>query len=158
MRKLLSCAALVFGVAAVGATLNAEDKKSDAKKGAKLEGGYTIVSGEEGGKPIPDERIKGATVRFTGDTITGTDKDRKEFFAAKYTIDTGKKPWVIKMTSTAPKEAEATGLVKKEGDTLTLIYALPGGEAPTDFKTKEKQQLFVLKSAGKTDKGNKDKE
>jgi hypothetical protein len=33
------------------------------------------------------------------------------------------------------------------------VYALPGGEAPKDFKTKEGQQLFVLKSLNKDDKG-----
>ena len=53
------------------------------------------------------------------------------------------------MTSKQPKEEKTTGLIKKEGDTVTIIYALPGGEAPKDFKTKEKQNLFVLKSAGK---------
>ena len=49
------------------------------------------------------------------------------------------------------------GLVKKEGDTVTLIYALPGGRPPTDFMTTEKQQMFVLKAMGKGDqkKGGK---
>ena len=59
------------------------------------------------------------------------------------------------MRSTAPKEAEAVGLVKREGDTVTLIYALPGGKPPTEFKTQERQNLFVLKRAiggGKSDK------
>ena len=129
-------------------------QKVDAKKAAaSLEGGYTIVSGEKAGKAIPEADIKGSIVRFTGDKILGTDKDKKEFFSATYTLDTSKAPWVINMTSKEPKEAKATGLVKKEGDTLTLIYALPGGEAPKEFKTKEGQQLFVLKSTSKGDKG-----
>jgi len=130
-------------------------QKVDAKKAAaSLEGGYTIVSGEKAGKAIPEGEIKGAVVRFTGDKILGTDKDKKEFFSATYTLDTSKTPWLIAMTSKTRdgKEATATGLIKKEGDTVTVVYALPGGEAPKDFKTREGQQLFVLKSQNKGDK------
>jgi uncharacterized protein (TIGR03067 family) len=123
-----------------------EDKKPAEKAvAAPLEGGYTIVSGEKDGKPIPEAELKGSVLRITADKIVGTDKDRKEFFAATYTLDTKKEPWVIRMKSTAPKEAEAVGLVKKDGDTVTLVYALPGAEAPKEFKTKDRQHLFVLK-------------
>jgi uncharacterized protein (TIGR03067 family) len=131
-------AALVFCAAP---RTGAEDKP------ASLEGTYTVVGGEENGKPTPPEKVKGSVVRFTKDTITGHDKDKKEFFAAKYTVDTSKKPWAIKMKSTAPKEAEAVGLVKRDGDTVTLIYALPGAPAPTEFKTGDRQNMFILKAA-----------
>jgi uncharacterized protein (TIGR03067 family) len=121
-------------------------KESVEKAAASpLEGRYTVVSGEKDGKAVPAEKLKGSVVVFTGDKIVGTDKDRKEFFAATFTLDTAKKPWPIKMKSTNPKEMDATGLVKKEGDTITIVYALPGGDAPAEFKTKDKQHLFVLK-------------
>ena len=142
MRTILATAAF-FGAAALS---TAEDKKF-AKP--KLDGGYTIVSGQKDGKEIPPERIKGAIVRFAGDKITGTDKDKKEFFGSTFTLDTQKTPWVIKMKTATPKEAEATGLVKQEGDTVTIVYALPGGAAPTEFKAGEKQHLFVLKNTNK---------
>jgi uncharacterized protein (TIGR03067 family) len=143
-RYILPVAFLVGGtLALVAATARAEDKR-----GAKsLEGTYTLVSGEEDGKAIPEERIKGGIVRFTADKITGTDKDKKEFFAATYTLDTTKTPWAIMMKSTAPKAGDAPGLVKKDGDTLTIVYALPGGEAPKELKAGPKQHLFVLKAA-----------
>jgi len=131
-----------------------EDKKPPGERpvASPLEGGYTIVSGERDGKPIPEERIKGSIVRFVGDKILAHDKDKKEFFAATYTLVGEKSPWVIKMKSSSPKEAEAVGMIKKEGDTITIVYALPGGDAPTDFKTKDKQHLFVLKNLNKGDK------
>ncbi|MBA4067387.1 MAG: hypothetical protein C0501_27495 [Isosphaera sp.] len=134
-----------------------KDKGAGGKEGAApLEGGYTIVSGERDGKAIPEAEIKGSVVRFSGNKITGTDKDRKEFFAATYTVtgDKGgdKGPWTIKMKSTSPKDAEAVGMVKKDGDTVTIVYALPGGEAPKEFKTKEKQNLFVLKNMNRDGK------
>lgn len=140
---------LALCVGAGGLLLAAEEQP--AKKGEKaaatpLEGTYTIVSGAENGKAVPADRIKGSIVRFTGDTIVGTDKDKKEFFAAKFTLDTSKKPWVIQMKSTAPKEAEATGLIKKDGDTVTLVYALPGGDAPKEFTTKDRQLMFEMKA------------
>lgn len=122
-----------------------------------LEGAYTIVSGERDGKAIPEDEIKGSVVRFADGKVIGTDKNRKEFYAAAYTVDATKKPWKIDMksvppakpdaTGTTPRESvTATGLVKKEGETLTIVYALPGGDAPTEFKTKAKQQMFVMKS------------
>ena len=57
----------------------------------------------------------------------------------------------------ANPEADSRGLVKKEGDTLTLVYALPGGETPKEFKAGEKQHLFVmkmLKMETKSESGN----
>ena len=146
MRNLVAVAAIGLGVAGAGyfhQPAAADDKDM------KLDGGYTLVSGERDGKAIPEERIKGSIVKFAGDKIVGTDKDRKEFFASTFTLDTSKTPWVIKMKSSTPKDSEAVGLIKKDGDTITIVYALPGGAAPTEFKTKEKQHLFVLKNMNK---------
>lgn len=152
MNRLLGAAVATALMCAVSA---ADDK---AKADVKLSGTYTIVSGEEEGKAVPNDRLDGSVVVFTETTIMGTDKAKKEFFAATYTLDTGKTPWVINMTSTAPakdkkdtddkKAAEklsTTGLIKVDGDTVTIIYALPGGKSPTEFKTGDKQQLFVMK-------------
>lgn len=150
MRKLL-CFAALCGVVVLSDPVAGQGKKGK-KADAKLEGSYTVVSGEENGRAVPAEKVKGSIVRFTGDTIVGTDKDKKEFFAAKYTLDTAATPWKIRMTSTAPKEAAAVGLIKKEGDTVTLIYALPGAPAPTEFKTKDRQNMFVLKAMDATEK------
>lgn len=159
-------AVLVFGLAtALGVA--AEDERQ-----AKLElkGGYTIVKGERDGEPIPAERIKGAIIRFKGDETIGTDKDKKEIYVAKYKLDTSKEPWKISMTTVERKKADGTpkedpkskdgehpstvGLIKKEGDTIVIIYALPGGKEPTEFKTKkgDKTQMFWLKNQNKSPK------
>ena len=46
-----------------------------------------------------------------------------------------------------PGEGEvARGLIEKDGETVRLIYALPGGMAPTSFETKAQQLMFVLKN------------
>ena len=154
MRKtILALVVLAFaGAVAVADDPPKRDKQpGDKTNKANLEGTYTIVSGEKDGKAVPKEEIDGSVVVFTGTTIMGTDKDKKEFFSATYTLDTSKKPAVINMTSKLPgkdgkpKEEAAAGLVKWDADTVTLVYSLPGGKTPTEFKAGEKQHLFVLK-------------
>jgi hypothetical protein len=39
----------------------------------------------------------------------------------------------------------ARGLIAKEGDELHLVYALPTGEIPARFRTREKPLMFVMK-------------
>jgi uncharacterized protein (TIGR03067 family) len=137
---------IAFGLAAclvaVGRS-TAEDKS-----GMNLAGNYTIVAGEREGQKETPEHIQGTAVTFTGNTVTVTDKDKKETYVATYKLDTSKNPAVIMMTEkTGPTKGErARGLIEKDGDTVKLIYALPGGEMPTGFdKTKDKQLMFVLK-------------
>jgi uncharacterized protein (TIGR03067 family) len=118
----------------------------------KLAGDYTIVAGQREGQKETPEHIQGTQVSFTDDTITVTDKDKKETYVATYKIDESKSPKVITMTEKAgPSRGErARGLIEKRGDTVKLIYALPGGDMPTGFeKTKDKQLLFVLRRNNK---------
>lgn len=138
-----------FAALALALTLTragAEDRSS----GMKLVGGYTIVAEEKFGQRVPHEQLPSAAVRFTEDTITVTDKDKKETYVATYKLDPGKKPWAITMVSKIPKSGEeARGLIEKQGDTVRLIYALPGGATPTGFKTGEKQLMFTMKNLNK---------
>lgn len=150
---IIALASACFVTAGAASPLPVPDDKKPSEKtaAAPLEGGYTIVSGEKDGKAIPPERLKGCVVLFTAEKVVGTDKDKKELFAASYVLDTTHTPWIIKMKSTTPKEEEAIGLIKKEGDSITLIYSLPGAPAPVEFRTRDKQHLFVLKSLVKSD-------
>ncbi len=117
---------------------------------AKMEGKYMIVGGERDGKPIPKQEIAGSVVVISGNSIVGSDKDKKEFFACTFTLDTTSSPMKIAMTSTSPKTGDkANGIIKMNGDTIELCYALPGADTPTDFKTKEKQNCFILKKMDK---------
>ncbi|AMV35935.1 hypothetical protein [Planctomyces sp. SH-PL62] len=126
-------------------------------KAEDLAGAYEIVSGEKFGIPEPSERIKGSTVRFTKDRVVVMDKESKEIYGAAYSLEateaaageseSGATASKIKMTSKLAdsEETVAYGLVDKDGDQVRLVYALPGGEVPREFKTKDKQLLFVLK-------------
>jgi uncharacterized protein (TIGR03067 family) len=114
-----------------------------------LVGRYVIVSGEKYGMPESEERIKGTIVTFTKDSVVVADKEKKELYSARYELGSKKNPTDIIMTSKVKDSAgeEARGLIKKEGEMLHLIYALPTGEIPTGFKTREKQLMFVMKKA-----------
>lgn len=115
-------------------------------KAPAIEGTYTIVAGEDGGQPVPAERLNQAVVRITKDLMLGTDKDKKEFFGCTYTLDVAKTPWAVHMKTTLPTAGtESDGLLKQDGDTVTLVYNLPGTDAPIEFKTKKGQHLFVMK-------------
>jgi uncharacterized protein (TIGR03067 family) len=131
-------------VMAAGRSLAAGGKSAPMS----LAGDYTIVAGEREGQKEPPEHIQGTAVSFTADTVTVTDKDKKETYVATYKIDAAKQPAVITMTEkTGPTKGEnARGLIEKNGNMVKLIYALPGGDMPTGFaKTKDKQLMFVLK-------------
>lgn len=113
-----------------------------------LVGGYTIVSGEKFGAPEPEDRIRGTAVRFTEDEVRVVDKDSKELYVARYELDPSREPCGIILTAThAPNAGDvARGLIEKRGDTVRLIYALPGVTAPTDFRTGERQLMFVMEN------------
>ncbi len=163
MSRLLT-AVLALTIGCGVALADDKNRPVDDKAKPAVNGTYTIVSGEENGKAIPKERIEGSLVIFTDKTVAGTDKDKKEFFSSTYSIDGSKTPWVITMTEAGrgaksddkkvedkkPAEKVSTpGLIKVDGEMVTIIYALPGGKAPTEFKTADMQQMFVMKRADK---------
>jgi uncharacterized protein (TIGR03067 family) len=136
---------------AVAQQTDSTTKKADKQTTPKsLAGRYTITSGEKEGTKEPEERIKGTTVTFTEETVIVADKDKKEIYSASYTLDTTLTPPQITMTSRVDGSAGeiARGLIQQDKDdnnVVRLVYALPTGEVPTEFKTKEKQLMFVMK-------------
>ena len=116
-----------------------------------LTGGYTLVSGERDGKPLPDSHVEDTTVRFTADAVKVVHTSRGDAYAASYVLDESASPCVITMTATAaPGSGDvALGLIDKLGDTVRLIYALPGKPCPTEFRTKPGELLFVMTNFNK---------
>jgi uncharacterized protein (TIGR03067 family) len=130
-----------------GAKPAGTDKPDKACTPEDLVGRYVIVSGEKFGEKEPEERIKGTIVTFSKETVVVEDKDKKELYSATYKLDSTKNPSTIVMTSKVESSAGevARGLIKREGDELHLVYALPTGEIPQGFKTREKQLMFVMR-------------
>ncbi len=153
MIKLSAAVALVALLTSLAAAQQTGSTTKEADKTTtpeSLVGQYIITSGEKEGTKEPEERIKGTTVTFTKEKVIVADKDKKEIYSATYKLDTTTTPCQITMTSQV-KDSEgetARGLIQKDKDddkVVRLIYALPTGETPREFKTKEKQLMFVLK-------------
>ncbi len=160
--KAIRALGVVTLVLVAGQLLGGQIRSTDAPKGGKgtgkaggkaaanpLVGTYQIVGGEKNGQKIAPEKLKDNRVRFTDGAVAVLEGDKKEVYAATYRLDTSKKPWSIMMTTTlAPQAGQTTkGLVEHDGDTLKLIYALPGGKTPTEFTAGEGQMMFHLKRA-----------
>lgn len=139
-KSYLAVALLVFVVPAC------TGHSSDSPKVANLTGEYRIISGERNGTPIDQKELSDATITIRDTTITAYDKERKETFAATYTLETKQTPWQITMISTkAPEVGVITkGLIDVHQNSVKLVYALPNGQPPTDFKSGEHQQMFDM--------------
>jgi uncharacterized protein (TIGR03067 family) len=140
---------LLMSLAAAQQTESPPSKAEKTCTPESLQGRYVIVSGEKEGAKEPEERLKGMTVAFTKNSVVVADSEKHEIYSASYELNPTSNPCDITMTSRVESFAGqiARGLIQKEGDIVRLIYALPEGEIPTGFKTKEKQLMFVMKKA-----------
>lgn len=135
-----------------------EPVKAEKLTAKKLVGVYSIVSSENGGTKTPEERNRGVQVRFTEEAIVATDPKQKDVYAATYKLDASKTPAEIMMISTleGSRGTIATGLIEATGDSVRLIYTLPGGnKRPTAFQAKEGEVMVVLKKQPAEEKESK---
>jgi uncharacterized protein (TIGR03067 family) len=116
----------------------------DAKEGDTLQGTWLPSAAELGGQPFPDEVRK---------TIQLVIKDDKYTVTVGKAVDQG----TIKLNPSAKlKEMDITGtdgpnkgktflaIYERDGDTLRICYDLSGKSRPTELKTREGTQLFLV--------------
>jgi uncharacterized protein (TIGR03067 family) len=116
----------------------------DAKDGDNIQGTWLPATAELGGQTFPDEIRK---------TITLVIKDDKYKVTVADAVDQG----IIKLNPSAkPKELDITGtdgpnngktflaIYERDGDTLRICYDLSGKKRPTEFKSNEGTQLFLV--------------
>jgi uncharacterized protein (TIGR03067 family) len=126
------------------AATSGDAKKGDARSGDSIQGTWLPSAAELGGKMFPDELRKAIKLVVKDD---------------KYTVTVGKKAdqGTIKLNPAAtPKEMDITGtdgpnqgktilaIYERDGDTLRICYDLGGKNRPTEFKTREGTQLFLV--------------
>jgi uncharacterized protein (TIGR03067 family) len=135
-------------VVVAGLTLPMYLVAADPADKPKLDGQHAIVAMERNGIALEQSDYKGATLRFTGDKVVGANKDNTEFLTADCTLNSDKKPCeiVLKITSGSNKGKELQGLIERKDNTIRLIFANPGGDRPTEFKTKENQVMYTLQA------------
>jgi len=129
-------------------TSSAEDAAKNEM--SRLEGEWSMVSGEANGQALPQELVKTGK-RVARDGETAITLGGQVYFKAKFTIDPAKKPKAIDYTMTeGPTKGKIhLGIYELEGDTLKFCFAAPGKDRPTEFTAKVGSQrtLSVWKRA-----------
>jgi uncharacterized protein (TIGR03067 family) len=144
MRVRLTCA-FVVALTVTAPALPGDRAKDDAKK---MLGTWALIQGEDQGKPVPEDKIKGNLVVISDKTIIANDRDNKKVFVMTYKLDPSQKPAAIDLTIVegTSKFKSAKGIYVIEGELLKLAYAYEGAR-PTAFTTKpgDKHLSFVMK-------------
>ena len=129
MKTLLSVIALSCGLG----ILAAEDKKDPT------DGKWVIESVTRGGKA--SESLKGAAREHADGkyTITPTKDSKAPVTTGSYKLDATKSPVTIDMMPKGGTYDGKTllGIVKVDGDTMTIAFAEPGKDRPTKFESGE---------------------
>jgi uncharacterized protein (TIGR03067 family) len=124
--------AVLVGVLLVAADEGARDKVKE--EATRLEGEWSMASGEADGQPLPKEFVKGGK-RVAKDGVTTITLGGAVFFKANFMIDPTKKPKAIDYVMTEGPTTGKThlGIYELDGDTVKFCFAAPGAARPTEF-------------------------
>lgn len=135
--------AMVLVAVATGLAVAADDKP--ALDAAKLAGNWTVTGGSKAGEKVDATKYKNPAV-FAKDTI-GLKTEEGEF-EFKYTVDAKASPATIDLEIVKPdgfKGAKAKGILKLDGDKLTLCYnSEPEGKRPEKFESTKDNKFFLF--------------
>lgn len=131
---------------------SADDKDGAKKDVDRLQGEWSMVSGEHDGNKLPEELVNTAKRVCKGEETTLTIGGQM-FMKATFKIDNSKKPMTIDYTllEGPNKGKKQLGIYEWDGDKVRFCFATPDNERPTDFTTKEGSNriLSVWKKAKK---------
>jgi uncharacterized protein (TIGR03067 family) len=128
-------AVLSFALAVVGA---------DAKDGDTIQGTWLPATVELAGKPFPDEVRKSMKLVVKGDGYTVTVGKGVDKGTIKLNPSAKPKAMDISGTDGPNKGKTLLAIYERDGDKLRICYDLSGKSRPTEFKTKEGTQLFLV--------------
>lgn len=137
LRKSFTTFALVLSLSSAAWSGDAKDDT--------LEGTWLPSSAELGGKKFPDEVRKAMKLLIRGDKYTVT-VEKEGFDEGTVKLKPSAKPKAMDITGTkgANKGKKILAIYEHKGDTLRICYDLSGKKRPTEFKTSEGTQLFLV--------------
>ncbi len=128
---------------------------ADEKALKELEGTYTVISLEKGGKAAPKEISDGLTINIKGDTFTINVMGE----AKKATIkaDASKTPNTIDISpSDGPEKGKSfPGIYKLEKGELTIVFTEKGGDRPKELTSEGDSMMLKLKKEKTEEKKEK---
>jgi uncharacterized protein (TIGR03067 family) len=116
----------------------------EARDGDTIEGTWLPRAAEIAGKPFPDEVRKITKLVVKGDSYTVTVGTKADKGTVK--LNPKAKPKALDITGTeGPNKGKTIlAIYERKGDTLRICYDLSGKQRPTEFKTTEGTQLFLV--------------
>jgi len=110
-----------------------------------LLGSWTCSSAVIDGKPLAAETAMELRLTLTADRYK-TERGPQVLFDSTYKIDGTKTPAQIDMIGTEGdlKGKAALGVLKLDGDTLTMCYVMPGKERPMAFESVPESGVFLV--------------
>lgn len=137
LRKLFASLVLVLSFSSAAWS---DDAKNDS-----LEGTWLPSSAELGGKKFPDEVRKAMKLVIKGDKYTVT-IEKEGFDEGTVKLKPAATPKAIDITGTkGPNKGKLIlAIYERKDDTLRICYDLSGKKRPTEFKTSEGTQLFLV--------------
>ena len=112
-----------------------------------MQGKWSATIAEVDGKPAsPEEMNLKLVLVVQGDNYRVLVGD-KEISGGTLTLDASKNPRTIDATHTEGKFKDVVqkGIYEIKGDAMTAVFAKPGKERPTEFKTKAGSEQSVVK-------------
>jgi uncharacterized protein (TIGR03067 family) len=142
--KLHVVAVLTAAMLLLGAAAGQEKGDQD-----QIQGEWTIVSLESGGKKPPEEFLKEMRMIITKDQMIFAKGDKKKE-PVTFKLDPGKKPkWINLTAKEAGMEIMFPGIYELKGDELKICFTAEKekAERPKEFTSAEgsRHVLFVLK-------------
>lgn len=126
--------------------LSAPALKDPPNQNVNLAGEWVVESRVRGGRPVVSSVVQKYLFSADGKwTQTTTRAKITPELTRTFTIDHSKRPAPIDMKrSAAATTAAYIGIIKVEGDTMTLCYSINQADRPAKFESPENSGIYLL--------------
>jgi uncharacterized protein (TIGR03067 family) len=135
----------VVALLALAASVHSQDDA--AKKDLKgMEGTWDVALVENDGKKVDDEKKQAAIKLVVKNAKYTIYFQGKKLATGQIKLDATKKPRQIDaIAEDGPTKGKAMkGVYELKGDEMRVCFAQPGGERPTEFRTREGTQQVLI--------------